>query len=238
MSSRYHPIQRQEGSREIGTRLHDLVPHPFGNHSHHHRVTTQTDRETLIAANRFIIQSRYEDDWLAARRQGVTATAVAHAATPGGFRDEVESWGQPAWGGNEFTEFGNWAERYVLETAHREYGILPNDWLIAGLNPLHLGTPDGLNPEHTEIAEAKTGGTIPVSVPRIHRDQCQWNMHVTGTVRCLYLFQLRVRTPANTFRLGLWEPLMFWVDRDDKRIGELEEVAEALMEARHARLPY
>lgn len=192
----------------------------------------------MIAADRFIIQSRYEQDWLAARRLGVTATAVAHAATPGGFKAEVEAWHQPSWGGSEFTEFGNWAERYILEHAHRQYGILPNDWLIAGTNPVELGTPDGLSVDHREIAEAKTGGTIPLSVPRMHRDQCQWNMNVTGAERCLYLFQHRIRTPENTFRFGLWEPITFWVDRDDQRIGQLKEVAEALMEARHARIPY
>jgi len=191
----------------------------------------------MISADRFIIQSRYEDDWLAARRNGITATAVARAATPAGFRDEVESWAQPAFTGNEFTDFGNWAERHVLETAHRDYGILPSDWLIAAAdNPLWLGTPDGLSPDHTMIAEAKTGGTIPKSVPRIHRDQCLWNMRVTDATRCLYLFQLRQRNDDGTFRLALWEPITFWVDRDEQRIAELEQVASQLLEAKHGEL--
>jgi hypothetical protein len=57
-------------------------------------------------------------------------------------------------------------------------------------------------------------------------------MHITGANRCLYLFQLRVRD-GNTFRLGLWEPITFIVDRDETRIAELVTVAEQLMEARN-----
>ena len=186
----------------------------------------------MIPADRFIVQSRHEEAWLTARRQGVTATAVAKAATPAGFRDVMAEWVNPTFTGNEFTDFGSWAERFILETAHQEHGILPSDWLIAGANPQHMGTPDGLNLDHTLIAEAKTGGTQPKSVPRIHRDQCLWNMHVTGTDRCLYLFQLR--TPTETgFRFGLWEPITFWVDRDEARIAELVTVADLLTEARH-----
>jgi len=193
----------------------------------------------VIEADRFIVQSRRFDDWLAARRRGVTATAVAHAATPSGFQAEVDGWHKPGFGGNEFTDFGNWAEPIILDHAHREFGILPSDWLIAARhNRAELGTPDGVSPDHRLIAEAKTGGTIPRSVPRQHFDQCQWNLAVTDAERCLYLFQHRVRTDHGTFRLGLWEPITFWVDRDDQRIAELREIAAALMEARHARLPY
>jgi hypothetical protein len=187
----------------------------------------------VIPADRFIVQSRYEDDWLAARSQGVTATAVAEAATPSGFQAHVASWSGPPFTGNQFTEFGNWAERFVLETAHEEHGILPSDWLIAGEVGWHLGTPDGLSPDHRLIAEAKTGGKIPRSVSRQHRDQCLWNLHITGAERCLYLFQHRAVNPDGSFYFGLFEPVTFWVDRDEARIRELVLVAERLMEAKH-----
>lgn len=189
----------------------------------------------MIAAQ-FIVQARHHDDWLEARREGVTATAVARAATPAGFLAEVESWTQPAFEGNEYTDFGTESERHILDHAHREYGILPSDWLIAAAdNPFYMGTPDGLSLDHTLIAEAKTGGTLPKSVSREHRDQCLWNLRVTGAERCLYLFQLRVRD-GDSFRFGLWEPTVFWVDRDEERIRELELVAEQLLEARNGEL--
>lgn len=185
----------------------------------------------MIPAERFVVESRWRDDWLEARRQGVTATAVAHAATPSGFAAEVASWSAPSFVGNEYTEFGNWAERYLLEHAHRVEGILPSDWLIRGEIPWHMGTPDGLSLDHARIAEAKTGGKLPASVKREHRDQCLWNMHVTGARRCLYLFQPRASGP-NGYYLGLIEPWTRWVERDDERIEHLVGVADRLMKAK------
>jgi hypothetical protein len=186
----------------------------------------------VIPADRFLVESRHRDDWLEARTHGVTATAVARAATASGFAAEVASWSEPPFLGNEYTDFGTWAERYLLEHAHRTEGILPSDWLIRGDVEWHMGTPDGLSLDHQTIAEAKTGGAMPASVKREHRDQCLWNMHVTGAIRCLYLFQTRVAGP-NGYYLGLIEPWTRWVERDDTRIEQLVGVAERLMEARN-----
>jgi len=187
----------------------------------------------VISPDRFIIQSRYEPEWLEARTHGVTATAVAEAATPSGYESHVRSWSAPAFTGNVYTEFGSWAERYLLEHAQQTHGILPSDWLICGDVDWHLGTPDGLSLDHRTIAEAKTGGVIPKSVPRKHRDQSLWNLHITGADRCLYLFQHRAVADDGTFYLGLLEPITFWIDRDETRIAELVTVAERLMEAKH-----
>lgn len=188
----------------------------------------------MIPAERFIVQSRHRDDWLEARARGVTATAVAECATPSGFAAHVASWSEPPFEGNGYTEFGSWAERFVMEHAHREYGILPNDWMIQGETPWQYGTPDGLSLDHSLIAEAKTGGTVPASVKRQHRDQCLWNLHISGAERCLYLFQLRAVANDGSFYLGLIEPVTFWVDRDEKRIAQLVEVAHRIMEAKEA----
>lgn len=189
----------------------------------------------MIPADRFIVQARYRDDWLEARREGVTATAVAECATRSGFEAHVRSWSDPPFEGNTFTEFGSWAERYLMEYAHDEHGILPSDWLIRGDVGWQMGTPDGLSLDHRLIAEVKTGGAVPKSVQRAHRDQCQWNLHVTGAVRCLYLFQLRAVALDGSFYLGLIEPITFWVDRDEARIAELVQVAHRVMEAKEAR---
>lgn len=188
----------------------------------------------MIPPDRFIVESRYREDWLEARALGITATAVAEAATPAGFTAHVDSWSEPPFEGNGYTRFGSWAERYIMQHAHREYGILPNDWLIRGDVDWQYGTPDGLSPDHTLIAEAKTGGTVPLSVKRQHRDQCQWNMHITGAERCLYLFQQRAVADDGSYYLGLIEPITFWIDRDETRIRELIEVAQRLKEAKEA----
>lgn len=194
----------------------------------------------MIPADRFIVQSRYRDDWLDAREGGVTATMVAQAATPSGFDALIRSWSEPPFEGNAYTDFGSWAERYIIDHAHRVHGILPNDWLIAGDTGWHLGTPDGLSLDHTEIAEAKTGSTPPKSptpsaVKREHRDQCLWNLHITGAERCLYLFQPRAVASDGSFYLGLWEPISIWIPRDETRIRHLISVAERVMEAKENR---
>ena len=189
----------------------------------------------MIPASRFLVQFRDYEEWLEARRGGVTATAVAEAATPSGFASLVASWDAPPFEGNEYTDFGTWAEPHIMRFAHLEHGILPNDWLIAGEEGWQMGTPDGLSVDHTEIAEAKTGGKVPPSVPRRHRDQCQWNMLVTGAHRCLYLFQPRAVADDGSFYLGLIEPIIFWVDRDEGRIRELVGVAHQVKEAHLAR---
>ncbi len=197
----------------------------------------------MISADRFIVQSRFRDDWLIARERGVTATMVAQAATPSGFDNLVRSWSEPPFEGNPYTDFGTWAERYIIDHAHREHGILANDWLIQSADdPRWLGTPDGLSLDHSEIAEAKTGSTppkntSPASVKREHRDQCQWNLGVTGAQRCLYLFQPRATASDGSFYLGLWEPISIWIDRDETRIAHLKTVAERIMEARNVLRP-
>ena len=186
----------------------------------------------MIGADRFLVRSTDREEWLEARTRGVTATAVAEAATPSGFASLVASWSEPPFEGNGYTDFGTWAEPHLMRYAHAEHGILPNDWLIAGEQEWQMGTPDGLSPDHDEIAEAKTGGKVPTSVPRKHRDQCQWNLHITGARRCLYLFQPRMEAADGSYYLGLLEPVTFWIDRDDARIAELVTVAERVMEVR------
>jgi len=184
----------------------------------------------MIPPERFLVQSRNYDGWLAARLTGVSATAVAEGATPAGFRNLIASRGQQV-EVNDFMIFGSESEAEIMRFAHREFGTLPNDWLIAGEDRHHIGTPDGLAPDHMRIAEAKTGGTIPKSPPRKHRDQCQWNMHVTGAAECVYLFQHRQPTDDGWFFLALLEPLVWVIERDDDRIGELVIVADRILEA-------
>lgn len=185
----------------------------------------------MIDASRFIVRSTERELWLAAREGGVSATTVADAATPAGFRDVVEARRNPVEiVPNEYMLFGTESEPVLMEYAHREHGIIPQDWLIAGDDPRHLATPDGLSVDHKVIAECKTAGTIPKSIPRKHRDQMLWQMFCTGAERGLYVVNSRVPDGHGWFRLGLFEPVTFWLDRDEKRISELVHVASRILE--------
>lgn len=192
----------------------------------------------MIRADRFLERSTNREAWLAARRGGVTATAVAHAATPAGFAEEVENRRNPAdIEVNEYMAFGNESEPEIMRTAHREYGILPSDWLIAADgNPLHMATPDGLSLDHTEIAECKTTGdgwdgaeTNQKKLPIKYRRQVQWQLFVTGASRCLFLWQLRV-PDGDWFRFQWWEPRTAWIYPDENMISDLVQVADNLLE--------
>lgn len=184
----------------------------------------------MIDASRFIVRSTEREKWLAARNGGVSATTVADAATPAGFREVVEARLNPAEVvPNEYMRFGTECEPVLMDYAHREFGILPSDWLIRGDDPRHLATPDGLSVDHTVIAECKTTGKGWQKPPIRYRRQIQWQLAVTGAERCLLVWNLRVPDDAGWFYLGWLEPKTLWVERDEKMIAELVEVADRLL---------
>ena len=178
----------------------------------------------MIPASRFIVQSRYEQDWLAARKGFITATTVAKASTAAGFNALLA--GERTFEGNEFTDYGHAAEPLILNHAHHQFGILHNDWLIVAENGRDAATPDGLSPDHTEIAEAKTTGTDWKTIPALYRRQMQWQLWVTGAERCLFLWDLRLVNDLGGFYAPWLEPKTVWVDRDDDEIAALRVVAD------------
>lgn len=186
----------------------------------------------MIDPQRFLVRSTEYEAWLRAREGGVSATTVADAATPAGFAQVVEQRRNsvpviP----NEYMLFGTASEPVLMEHAHREFGVLPSDWLIAGEDSRHLATPDGLSLDHTVIAECKTTGKDWGDKPPIrYRRQVQWQLHTTGAERCLFVWNLRVPDEHGWFFLEWLEPKTLWIERDEKMIGQLIEVAERVME--------
>lgn len=186
----------------------------------------------MIDSKRFVARSSDRDAWLDARMLGVTATAVAKAASgPAGFRDQLEQRRNPVdIEVNAFMAWGSFMEAPIAGWVKDQTGIMPNDWLIAHEDDARfLATPDGLSLDHLLIAEIKTMGTPREKPPLDHIRQMQWQMLVTGTERCFYAWQLRADGP-NGFVPGWIEPRSVWVDRDEKMIADLVVVAEKLME--------
>lgn len=184
----------------------------------------------MIAAERFIETSDNRDAWLAARLPAVTATEVARASTPAGFREALEQRRNPSEIiPNEYMQFGSDNEGWIAQSLKRDFGIMPNHWLIAHeTNPRYLATPDGLSLDHRELAEIKTGGREPRSPSLEHRRQMNWQMFCTGAERTLYAFMLR-REVNGVFVPAWLEPKTWWEDRDDKLIAELVTTAELLL---------
>jgi len=185
----------------------------------------------MIHPDRFIARSSDRELWLEARTHGVTATAVAKAASgPAGFRDQLEARRNPVdVQVNAFMAWGTFMEPVIARWVKDEFGIMPNEWLIASEHDERfLATPDGLSHTHRLIAEIKTMGTPREKPPLDHVRQMQWQMFVTGADHCLYAWQLRVEVPGG-FAPGWIEPRSLWIERDDKMIAELVKVAERLI---------
>lgn len=187
----------------------------------------------MINKDRFIAQSADRDAWLAAREKGVTATMVANASTPAGFKTELERRLNPVpIEPNAYMEFGNEQEPIIAKWVFENFDIAPNDWLIAHeSNDRYMATPDGLAnyEEGVLIAEIKTTGKDFNKPPLAHMRQMMWQMYVTGAERCLYVWQLRVPNDAGWFYPGWFEPRHLWIDRDEQMIEELRRTADALL---------
>jgi hypothetical protein len=186
----------------------------------------------VISAERFVANKLYfPAGWLLARRDGVTATQLAKAATPAGFEQAVTDYHEDTViPDNPYMAFGRDFEPVIARTVHTNFGILPNDWLISAEGrPEFLCTPDGLSPDHSLISEIKTTGQDwdEKSIPIAYRRQVQWQLHVTGAERCLFAWMLRLDV-GGTFAPAWFEPKTRWVERDEAMIGLLVECANNL----------
>lgn len=195
----------------------------------------------MITADRFLAAKHMDEAaWMASRRAGVTATAVAEAAAKRDRTAAIHAWLNPEpFEQNAYMRFGTESEPAIMRTAHAEHGILPVDWVIAAeLNRLHRATPDGLSLDHNTIAECKAPGdpwdaalSKPTGIPIRYRRQVQFQLHVTGAERCLFLWNQRV-VDGHWFRLAWFEPRSVWIERDEEMIADLVQVADEMLEAR------
>lgn len=189
---------------------------------------------TMLGANQFLVsKSAFPEGWLRERRNGVTATQVAKAATPAGFEQAVRDYQlnliEPD---NEFMRFGREMEPVIARILHQKFDVLPNDWLIrSDKNPHHLATPDGLSLDHTVCAEIKTSSKDfeHSAIPAQYRRQVQWQLHVTGAERCLFAWMQRIEVDG-VFASAWFEPKTLWIERDEGMIEALIDTADRLWE--------
>lgn len=187
----------------------------------------------MIPRDRFLASKGTDElAWLEARRTGVTATEVATAATPAGFRHALEQRRNPQpVEVNGYMAFGLLWEDWIADKVAGTYQILPNDFLIAGENRQHLATPDGLSESHNAIGEYKTTGKDWEDVEKMpikYRRQVQWQLHVTGAEMCVVAWLLRVEQDGE-FVPGWFTPKFGIVFRDEDMIATLVDVAERLL---------
>lgn len=176
-----------------------------------------------------LLESTSRDDWLAQRREYVTATDVARLYTSAaewakvraeknGTADERRTSPEMQWGIDR--------EAKLIEYAQTiEPSIRPNDQVCVHPDGPWAATPDGIGDD--VVCEVKTGSVSGLaSARRRHEAQMQWQMWVTGTAGCLYVTEVREWDDMG-FTPG--ERTHAWVDRDEDQIAELLDVAERFL---------
>ena len=124
----------------------------------------------MIDSSRFLVSSSDYDAWLAVRASGVTATAVAKAVTPEGFREVVDQIRNPTpIPDNDYMRFGREQEGFLIEKLATQFELEPNEWLIskdADHLKWQMATPDGLSPIMTSLPRLKPQAETGVSGAR------------------------------------------------------------------------
>ena len=188
----------------------------------------------MIEPERFLVPSREREKWLAVRAEGVTATAVARAVTPDGFREVLDQARHPGeLPDNDYMRFGREQEGPIIDKLKTVVDVEANDWLIAkdlADKKWMMATPDGLSSDHSVIAEVKTTGRDWERwerVPAHYHRQVQWQLFVTGARVCIFAWMLRVTKEGAM--VPAWPgPKFVEVERDEVLMERLEETAQRL----------
>ena len=169
------------------------------------------------------------DDWLAQRRDYVTATDVARLYTSAAEWRKVraeKNGTAPELRQSPEMQWGNDREAALIRYAQTvDPTIVANDQIAVHPDGPWAATPDGIG--DGTICECKTGSSA--GLERAHRKymaQVQWQLWVTGADGCLYVTEERD-----------WDDMGFapgarshvWIDRDEDLIVELLDVAERFL---------
>lgn len=170
------------------------------------------------------ITSEFREEWLRARRTGVTATdcnkIVLKSGRPSTQRSallEAKIYGEPPLNLAAFAH-GIAREPVIAEWVWEEYGIVHNQAICTGTTRRHLATPDGIG--DGVIAEIKTSGKPLDAAARTYSDQLQWQLHVTGSEQVLFVVENRETLKRETR----------WVERDEERIAMLAKHADLFLD--------
>lgn len=185
----------------------------------------------MLTAERFLANREIDfRSWMEFRRNGVTASDISASATPESIKRVSKFRHVPD---TPAMRFGREYEGTIAMYIKNDFGVMPNEWLIAGETKWHLATPDGISLDHKVVSEIKTTGTdweTWAKAPKKFNRQVQWQMHVTGAETCVFAWMLR-GTTDNNILVPLWlEPKMVVVERDQETINELVVTASKIWE--------
>jgi len=179
-------------------------------------------------SERIVADGRDRVAWLRARSRGVTGTDAAQLAGPGSLdRVARDKLGGSGFTGNAFTDHGRRREPELAGWAGRVYEMIASGALFhAPGRADHLATPDGLRERdgRLELCEIKTTSSAWRSIPRNYLRQVWWQQYVLGAERTLVIWEQH-----DNFVPVAVEPEVRWVDRDDREIAKLIDLADQLL---------
>ncbi|MDN3309590.1 YqaJ viral recombinase family protein [Microbacterium oryzae] len=195
--------------------------------------------QTITTATVVASSQDDEDRWHEVRGTGVTASRI-HAIANGSKRtwrrlldDDLNG---STFKGNRHTRRGHEREPFLIAYVEDVLGEeirAAGELFAAAANPRHMATPDGVGSSYGVEAKSHIFGSDLGKIPAEHYDQMQWGMHVLGFTKWVYVREVMGEDGEPTLN----DPLMRWVDRDEKRIAVLVEAADAYLAWRDAGAP-
>ncbi|WP_155848613.1 YqaJ viral recombinase family protein [Arthrobacter sp. 35W] len=178
----------------------------------------------FVGTNGSLVSSDEREVWLSARREGVSGTDLKRIVllngAPSTQRSKLLQEKLSGYEGPRLAQFehGITREPIIAAWVAAKFGIDPNRLLCIGLNPRHLATPDGIGTG--VVCEIKTSIKPLASAAKTYRDQIQWQLHVTGASKSLFVVENR----------SSLEREYAWIARDEARIAVLEAHANHFLE--------
>lgn len=190
-----------------------------------------------LAARKVADESEDREGWLAARRDGITATEVAKLAQRPAYVAELrrEKAGEGRFVATRDTARGKQREPEIAAIFEGS-GLTGTSGLYrAKNNPRHLASPDMIGEDFDEqlfLGEIKTSkyDLNPLGqkfASTYYADQMQWQMYVTGAVGCRFIYEQHDDVWPEPVTVSLNS---VWVERDDDRIAELIAIADAFID--------
>lgn len=186
-------------------------------------------------AARIIADSRDRVGWIRARSRGITATDVAGLTSEKAIARAADAkLGGSGFSGNAYTDHGRRREPEIAAWVAATHGIQPSSALFhAVIEKRHLATPDGVAVDadgRITLAEIKTTNKTWRSIPRNYLRQVWWQQHVLGAERTLVVWEQHEDfVPVGD------EPRCAWVDRDEREIRRLVNLATDLIDELYRR---
>lgn len=179
-----------------------------------------------------------EQEWLEQRRNVITATDIARIASGASGARQVRAekdTGESMFYGNKYTEYGKAQEPFIATYVkqHVDSRLEPNgDLWVSDDDPRFAATPDMVDASGEVVGEIKTvlhtNDWGDGAIPKRYYDQVQWQILIMDAEACVFAWQPYEESNGMMWPMG--QPKSRIIRRDNKRIAQLVDMAEAFLD--------